>query len=196
MPRTDKQNKVIRAQRRTALKKAALECFAEYGYGHTSVQMIADKAGVSKGLIYNYYDSKNALLKAVLDDAIETGKMFLRILDSSDVEPGEKLLLILDGVFAMMDADLDKWKFFTSLAMQKEIRKELEVLIIEQNELQLKKFEELFEQLGVEDPMLEAYFIGAFIDGIFLDKAIIQEYYPYAEIKEKLRKFIIKRYKL
>lgn len=43
---------------------AATQAFAEYGYDRTTNKMIAVRAGVAPGLIYHYFDSKEALFAA------------------------------------------------------------------------------------------------------------------------------------
>lgn len=44
------------------LVQAAVRLFAERGYGATTVQDVVDGAGVTKGAMYHYFDSKEALL--------------------------------------------------------------------------------------------------------------------------------------
>lgn len=50
---------------------SALELFAEHGFGSTSVKAIAQRAGVSPGLIYTYFPSKDDLLRAVFERGVE-----------------------------------------------------------------------------------------------------------------------------
>ncbi len=45
---------------------AALEAFAEKGYAATRVEEVAKRAGVSKGLLYLYFKTKEELFKAVI----------------------------------------------------------------------------------------------------------------------------------
>ena len=45
---------------------AALEAFAEKGYSATRVTDVAERAGVSKGLLYLYFKTKEELFKAVI----------------------------------------------------------------------------------------------------------------------------------
>jgi AcrR family transcriptional regulator len=45
---------------------AALAAFAEYGYAGTRVEEVAKRAGVSKGLLYLYFKTKEELFKAVV----------------------------------------------------------------------------------------------------------------------------------
>jgi AcrR family transcriptional regulator len=44
------------------LVQAAVRLFAEHGYYTTTVQDVVDAAGVTKGAMYHYFDSKDALL--------------------------------------------------------------------------------------------------------------------------------------
>ena len=60
-----------RKQARPAeLTAAALELFVEKGFAATRLDDIAARAGVSKGTLYLYFDSKEALFKAVIQEGI------------------------------------------------------------------------------------------------------------------------------
>ena len=48
----------------------ALEHFANEGYHATTINHIAKHAGISKGLMYNYFESKEALLKAIIHKSV------------------------------------------------------------------------------------------------------------------------------
>jgi len=49
---------------------AALEVFADRGFAATKLEDIARRAGVTKGTIYLYFDSKEALFKALIRQTI------------------------------------------------------------------------------------------------------------------------------
>src|SRR5689334_21435556 len=49
---------------------AALACFADKGFAATRMDEIARRAGISKGTIYLYFDSKEALFKALARQSI------------------------------------------------------------------------------------------------------------------------------
>lgn len=53
--------------KRTALRKGAARYFARHGYDRASMTGTARECGVSKALIYHYYDSKEALLHDILN---------------------------------------------------------------------------------------------------------------------------------
>jgi AcrR family transcriptional regulator len=60
-----------RERRRRRILDAAAERFATLGFAKSSVDEIASAAGVSKGLIYDHYPSKEALLDAVWHELVE-----------------------------------------------------------------------------------------------------------------------------
>jgi len=49
---------------------AALEVFGERGFAATKLADVARRAGVTKGTVYLYFDSKEALFKAVVRETI------------------------------------------------------------------------------------------------------------------------------
>lgn len=52
------------------LLAAALELFVRKGFAATRLEDVAGQAGVSKGTLYLYYDNKEALFKAVIQEGI------------------------------------------------------------------------------------------------------------------------------
>jgi AcrR family transcriptional regulator len=56
--------------RPSELTAAALELFVEKGFAGTRLDDVAARAGVSKGTLYLYFDSKEALFKAVIEEGI------------------------------------------------------------------------------------------------------------------------------
>lgn len=56
--------------RPTELMAAALSLFVEKGFSATRLDDVAARAGVSKGTLYLYFDNKDALFKAVIQEGI------------------------------------------------------------------------------------------------------------------------------
>jgi len=52
------------------ITEAALQAFAEKGYAATRVEEVAKRAGVSKGLLYLYFKTKEELFKAVVKSVV------------------------------------------------------------------------------------------------------------------------------
>lgn len=52
----------------TALREAGRELFARYGLSKTTIADLTGEVGIAAGTFYQFYDSKEALYLAVLDD--------------------------------------------------------------------------------------------------------------------------------
>jgi AcrR family transcriptional regulator len=77
------------------IKKAVMECIIDYGYSGVSIALICEKAGVSPGYLYRYYNSKEELVQELVD--LEMGVIvnnFISDIDSSDTmyEAGYKTI--------------------------------------------------------------------------------------------------------
>jgi AcrR family transcriptional regulator len=57
------------AETRVAILRAAIECFANFGYARTSTKLIADTANVSRGAMVHHYPSRQELISAAIDYA-------------------------------------------------------------------------------------------------------------------------------
>ena len=55
------------SDRRTQILDAALVCFAKRGFHHASMHDISAEAGISVGLIYRYFENKDAVISAMAD---------------------------------------------------------------------------------------------------------------------------------
>lgn len=63
-----RQNQEERSERsRRQILDAALKLFSHRGYGATSVQDLAEEAGVSKGNIYHHFPDKETIFRELLD---------------------------------------------------------------------------------------------------------------------------------
>ena len=78
------------------ITEAAMQAFAEKGYAATRVDEVAKRAGVSKGLLYLYFKTKEDLFKAVIRSFVTPRVDALtRQIDESGLSPTE----ILRGPF-------------------------------------------------------------------------------------------------
>ncbi|MBM5811687.1 MAG: TetR/AcrR family transcriptional regulator [Gammaproteobacteria bacterium] len=59
-------------QRRAEIVRAAVRLFSEHGYYVTTIQQIARAAGISVGLVYQYFRDKDDILFLALTSVLET----------------------------------------------------------------------------------------------------------------------------
>src|SRR5258708_3816771 len=75
-PRTAAANQQIKDARREIILDAARKVFARHGLAATRSGDIASEAGVSQGLMYHYFPSKDALFTTIVADALrETARL-------------------------------------------------------------------------------------------------------------------------
>ena len=90
MPRSKEQNEARRDATRTKIHSAAIELFSQKGLSGTTVQEIADSAGISVGLLYRHYKTKDDVFVALATMAAngleQVGDMF-----ESDFPPLETM---------------------------------------------------------------------------------------------------------
>lgn len=95
-------------ERREQILSAASSVFAEKGYQRSTTHDIAEEAGVSEGLIYSYFESKDHILLAILEKlAIDANFDEFIIEDTSNdlhKDVLEKAFRIRHGFLDEMDA--------------------------------------------------------------------------------------------
>jgi AcrR family transcriptional regulator len=73
-PRGKKLNEQMRTDATAKITQAALEVFAEYGYHGATMEQIMKVSGLSKGLVYHYFPSKEKVFFHLVDTALEISK--------------------------------------------------------------------------------------------------------------------------
>jgi len=123
-PRSAKQFREIREDKKTLIMDVALVHFANNGYFKTTIDHISRHAGISKGLLYNYFESKEELLIEIINRSLaEISKYF---------DPGndgylseEEFELFIRKLFSILREKISFWRLFSQLIMQKDVRNQL-----------------------------------------------------------------------
>jgi len=71
-PRRRAQNEQMRDTALAKITGAALEVFAEYGYHGATMKQISQATGMSYGLVYHYFSSKEEVFRHLLDFALDS----------------------------------------------------------------------------------------------------------------------------
>ncbi len=187
MPKTKEQYQAIRTKSQAAIMEAALELFATQGFHSTSISKIAKAAGISKGLMYNYFKSKDDLLRAILLKALQEGTEMVDKELKLPQTPKEQLEHIIENFHHGIKNDTKKWKLLTSLMFQEGPGKMIHDEILPKKGDTIKGFIHLFELLGFENAKIEAYSVAATMDGIVLQYIAMGEEYPLDEMINYLK---------
>ncbi len=93
-------------QKRRIILKTATQLFARNGFDRASIASVAAECGVSKALLYHYYDSKEALLYDILRTHLEELNQALSAVDDPDLPAEERLRLLVHQLLEVYrDAD-------------------------------------------------------------------------------------------
>ena len=186
-PRTPEQFEEIRESRQLQIMEVALKLFAVEGYGHVSISRLATEAGISKGLMYNYFESKESLLVAIIEHGFNE---FLEMFDPDHdgILSSDELAGFIRKIFAAIREHQEYWVLFFSVILQPGVRE-----LLKDNPVfsYYGQFTSLlldyFKKQGFEDPLLELVTFSALIEGF---GALLIYAYPSFEFPEEMmRKF-------
>jgi AcrR family transcriptional regulator len=190
MPRTKAQFEEIREQRVSQLLDTALELFANEGYHTTSISKIAEKAGISKGLLYNYFPGKESLVMEI----INRGRA--QLMDSFDPDHDgtltpEEFEYHVNEDFRILTEHPQYWKLYFAILMQPAVYRLAYEKLSEHLPRQRSVLEQYFRAKGIADPVSEALFLDALFDGICLNFIMSPDTFP----MEKMKELFINRFK-
>lgn len=77
--------------KRQLIIESAFELFFKKGYTNTKIIEIADLANIGKGTFYEYFKSKESLLKELLNLRFEAEKENLNLISIAEISPSEKI---------------------------------------------------------------------------------------------------------
>ncbi|QQM66498.1 TetR/AcrR family transcriptional regulator [Pseudoalteromonas sp. LC2018020214] len=114
----------IALARREQILKAAAECFRRKGYHGAGMAEISKTAGMSAGHIYNYFESKEAIIESIIEKDME--EMF-SIFQKFEDHPGDVLAALLDGLNIGVQRHMDTGSCVIDLDMMAEAGRNIKV---------------------------------------------------------------------
>jgi AcrR family transcriptional regulator len=123
-PRTPKQFEEMREEKKTLIMDTALEHFAKEGYHNTTITHIAKHAGISKGLMYNYFESKEELLTEIINRSMEDVARYIDP-DKDGTLSEDEFELFIRKLFFILREKISFWRLFYQLLMQNAVRIQL-----------------------------------------------------------------------
>src|SRR5882672_7481215 len=106
------------SQTREHILQSALKIFADCGYAGASIQHIVDNASVSKPALYYYFDDKEGLFRALVEQAHDERFRLMQVAAARGSTIAEKLEEILSAVFefSLKNRELMRLAFATAFA--------------------------------------------------------------------------------
>lgn len=189
-PRTKEQLNIIRSEKVHLIGEAALRLFASKGYESTTISEVAREAGVSKGLIYNYFDSKEDMLKNLVNRIFDS--MWNRFQwDDLEVMTDEDYKRFINISLDIVLEDLDHFRLYFAIFTQPMVVERLWDDMMEKSGPYLKLMTNYFESKGFKDPVLQMRYSAAVIDGIQMHIMLDPENFPIDEVRKILIKQLV-----
>ena len=185
-PRTKEQLEALKEGKRKLILEAALELFALQGFNNASISQLAKKAGISKGLIYTYFESKDEILRAMMKEVKETAMARFEMPPEGKMNK-EAMIRLIDLSIDLVLEDTDHYKLYFSIFTQPHVFNMLMGEMWEQAAPLLKMFADYYREKGVEDPMAMMRYFSATIDGIQMHLMIDPENFPVEEVKKMVK---------
>lgn len=184
-PRTTEQFGKIRMEKMVLIMGTSLELFAENGYHATSISQIATKAGISKGLIYNYFESKKELLDRLVSHGFDA--IFQNFdINHDGILSKEEFIYFIKQNFKLLQENLQHWKLFFSLLLQPQVA---ETFTIEYQKMGEPIFQMLFKFIksqGSKDPEGDLIAISAMLEGAYLYCVVAPDIFPIEIMEDKI----------
>lgn len=195
-PRTPQKFEEIRGEKKALITQVALELFANDGYHSTSISKIAKQAGISKGLMYNYFESKEDLLASIFNEIINK-TMDMLDPNHDEVISDKEAEDFFDRFFDVLTNNPQEWRLFYQLSVQPAVMgllmKESMTEKVQHNQQLILNY---FAQQNFNDPELAVVLFSSIFKGFTLMYAYAPEMFSdelIVKMKSKMKEMFINR---
>lgn len=183
MPKTPEQFDDIRKQKKQLIMDTALELFAENGFHATSISQIAAKAKISKGLTYNYFESKQDILDEIMDQG------FNEIYENLDINHDgvlteEEFIYFIRKNFQLLRENMHYWKLFFSILLQPKVSATFAQNYMEKGEPVFRMFHAFIKSSGSKNPEQDLMAVSSLMEGAFLYCVTAPDIFPAKKLEE------------
>ncbi len=184
-------------ERKNQIVQATVECITKHGYHNFSMQDVARKAGVSKGIIHYYFLNKDDLMMSVLDKVASDIELILQEEMQTEQDPLRKLEIFIEVSMDVVRNTREYYQvnmdFWTQINQKEAVR-----VVIANHYKKFRKTCEKILQEGIElgvfqkiDAHEYASFILALIDGISLQWLFDPSVFDYENMCKKANQLIM-----
>jgi AcrR family transcriptional regulator len=176
-PRSDAVNDRLREESRRAIVEHALRLFGANGYDRTSMKAIAEAAGMSPGLIYHYFESKERLLHALFEESMADVRASFAEADAAPT-PNDRIAALVRASFRILRGNLAFWRLSYGARMQGAVLDALGDRMPAWTTQIVDTLARYFREAGAPRPEVEAAILFALIDGVSQHFALAPDAYP------------------
>lgn len=181
MPRNKEANQKVKDERRDQILSAALRLFATKGLSATKITDIALKSGMSQGLIYHYYKSKEEIFTWLIGNAMAKMNEAALNLETLPVSAKEKIIIAIEGLMKGFNENADTTNYYfliTQTALSDAYPEDAKEIIRTQNDVKYGVITRILKQGQMDGTVKDhdanemATLFFSSINGLALNKAI------------------------
>jgi AcrR family transcriptional regulator len=169
-PRSAATNRRLRSEAREKILSSSIRVFAAKGFHAASMDDVAASAGVSKGLAYNYFRSKEHLFAQALGDRIAHLFDIGSAVDGTK-SPRERLNGLVAAALGHVRREPDVFRLYLSLSLEKSLAPVAKATLRslrDPMDRYLEVIRAIFADAGSPDPDLDALAFRSAILGVLL----------------------------
>lgn len=184
-PTSPEMNEKMRAESRARILEHALQLFSEQGFERTTVKQLAQTAGMSPGLVYHYFRSKDDVLRAIFHESVQQVQAAFAQAESVE-DPGERIERLVRASLAGVREHKRFWRLFNGLRLDSRY-----VEVVFRDGMQWtatirETMERYFREAGAAEPAVEAALLFALIDGVTQHFVFEPGRYPLEAMAERI----------
>ena len=168
----------MRDKAREAILAGALSIFGEKGFAGATTAEVAMRSGVSKGLVFNYFPTKEALLEALIERTLGDALLYWEEADWSG-PAADRLARMVDVAIGRVLADPPFYRLYFSLVLQPggsaAVRRAIGQLM-PRLQAYFARTEQLMAELGSGAPRLDAklfqFALNGFVQAIAAESSL------------------------
>lgn len=160
----------------------SLELFSNNGFKGTSTRSIANEAGVSEGLIFKHFKSKNGLLNALLGIGSSKSTPEIQKIKNYN-DPKEVISSCIKLFLNIKKEDYPFWRLYYANGFEENIH------TIGLEPLLKKVVMDAFKNLGYVKTELEADLLLNSLDGLMIKMLTTSDYNPEPQVLLILKKY-------
>lgn len=201
MPRNKEQNEKVKDERREQILAAALGLFAGKGLSATRITDITERTGISQGLIYHYFPSKEAIFTELIGKGLSNLNEAAINLETMAIPAEEKIRLAVKGLLEGLNREptaVNYYFLMTQTALSASFPAEARELIKRENDLKYQVMTRIFRQGQLEGTVKQipaeemATLLFSLVNGLALNKAYYREQFRLPALEPILGMFLIK----
>ena len=182
--------KANKEEKKQQILDAAEILFSEQGYHAASIANIAKKSGISKGLMYSYFENKEDLLNQLVISRFKILLDYFLIDNTKSKE--ENLVILIDRSFDVLIDMENMFMIYFSIMFNRKVFDLISADLESVMEPLMVGMIDIMAKLGFEKPFEEAFFLRSVLDGLSMNYLLMGNEFPKDYCINRIKKIYLK----